>query len=285
MTFLRWLPTVHIHPILLIFIGISFVTGMFLELSIILFIVLVHECGHYTAAKIFNWRINHIMLWVFGGVMDTDEHGNRPIWQEVTVTLAGPVQHLFIYGLIYLFMQLDMVSPHILEIAFYYNTVILIFNLLPIWPLDGGKLLLLLLSVILPYKKAYNDSIIFSMVTSGLLLLFQFFPFTLSSFFIMLFLFMENRKEWEQRYFVFIRFLLNRYEGMSHIKKMQPLYISQHHTLMDVFSLFKRDRRHSVYIQLNENRRISVDESECLRSYFYDKQLDKPVGEVFQGNV
>lgn len=285
MTFHSLLPVIRIHPILMIFIGISFLTGMFLELSIILFLVLVHELGHYLAAKSFKWRIHHIMLWVFGGVMETDEHGNRPIWQEMIVTLAGPVQHLFIYGLIFMLQQADVFSPYIMDTMLYYNTIILIFNLLPIWPLDGGKMLLLLFSAMLPYKKAYNYTIIFSMIVSAFLVCLQFFPFTLTSFLIMLFLFVENRKEWKQRYYVFIRFLLNRFEGMSHIKKMQPIYISHTNTLMDVFSLFKRDRRHSIYIQFHNNRRISVDENECLRSYFYDKQLDKPIGEVFQGSL
>jgi stage IV sporulation protein FB len=268
----------------MVFIGISFLTGTFLELSVILAIVLVHELGHYIAARSFKWRIRRIMLWVFGGVMDTDEHGNRPIWQEVIVTVAGPIQHLFIYLIIFFTAQTEWLSPYILETILYYNTAILVFNLLPIWPLDGGKLLLLFLSMKFPYKKAYNNTILFSLIGSGLFVCFQFFPFTLSSFLIMIFLFMENRKEWKHRHYVFMRFLLNRYEGITQVKKVQPIYVSGKDKLMDVFSLFKRDKKHSIYIQYNENSRLSVDETECLRSYFYDKQLNTPVGEVFHGS-
>jgi len=284
MTLRRWIPKIHIHPILMVFIGISILTGTFLELSIILCIVLIHELGHYLAARFFKWRIRKIMLWVFGGVMDTDEHGNRPIWQEMIVTVAGPIQHLFIYIFLFFAFQAELLSPYVLEMIFVYNTVILLFNLLPIWPLDGGKLLLLFLSMGLPYKKAYNHTILFSIIGSGILVCLQFFPFTLSSFLIMIFLFMENRKEWKQRHFVFIRFLLNRYEGMTQVNKVQPIYVSGKDKLMDVFSHFKRDKKHSIYIQHNQSRRVSVDETECLRSYFYEKQFNEPIGKVFQGS-
>lgn len=70
------MPTIYIHPILLIFFVIAFLTGTFTELVIILSIVLIHELGHYTVAHVFKWRIKHIMLWVFGGVMQTEEHGS-----------------------------------------------------------------------------------------------------------------------------------------------------------------------------------------------------------------
>src|SRR5699024_11983500 len=62
--------------------------------SDLLSIVLFHELGHYGAAKFFKWRIKGIMLWIFGGVMDTDEHGNKPFHEDIIVTVAGPLQHL-----------------------------------------------------------------------------------------------------------------------------------------------------------------------------------------------
>src|SRR5699024_8922415 len=141
MTTSRILPPIHIHPILIIFIIISFVTGTFLQLFIILSIVLFHELGHYGAAKFFKWRIKVSMLWIFGCVMDTDELGNKPFHEDIIVTVVCPLQHLFIY--LFLFIdslgQIQLISTPIWDKVFLYNTLILLFNLLPIWPLDGGK--------------------------------------------------------------------------------------------------------------------------------------------------
>lgn len=253
-----------------------------MELSVLLSIVLFHELGHYTMASLFKWRIRSIMLWVFGGVMDTDEHGSRPIREEALVTIAGPFQHIIIYIILFFLTHVDMVPVSILELAYYYNTAILMFNLLPIWPLDGGKLLFLFFSAHVPYKKAYHSIIIFSMAMSILLLILQFliFPFTLSTYLIMVFLFMENRSEWKQRYYVFIRFLLKRYEGNISVKALHPIVVSHDFTLMEVFAFFKHEKKHPIYIAFPDDKRMSVDEAECLRSYFHDKQYNKTVGEI-----
>ena len=253
-----------------------------MELAIILAIVLFHELGHYTVARLFDWRIKHIMLWVFGGVMETDEHGTRPIKEEALVTIAGPLQNVVIYLILFLLSNLDLVPVSILELAWYYNTAIIMFNLLPIWPLDGGKLLFLFLASYSPYKKAYHTTIISSMVISILLLLLQLalFPFTLSTFLLMIFLFSENRSDWKRRYYVFIRFLLKRYEGDAAVKVVQPIHVSNDHVLMDVFAQFRQEKKHPVYVTFSEKKRITMDESECLRSYFHDKQYDKTIGEI-----
>src|SRR5690625_7082209 len=98
-------------------------------------------------------------------------------------------------------------------------------------PLVGCKVLFLCFSSILPYRKAYHSVIIFSIALSILLLIVQFlfFPFTLSAFLLMIFLCMENRTEWKHRYFVFIRFLLIRYEGKSDIRVIKRIEIGRAH--------------------------------------------------------
>ncbi|WP_164668483.1 site-2 protease family protein [Virgibacillus doumboii] len=283
MTLHKFIPSIHIHPILLVFIIISFFTGTFTELMIIVSIVLFHELGHFMAAKLFNWRIKGIMLWVFGGVMDTDEHGTRPLHEEMIVTVAGPIQHIFIYVLI-LFFSLDSsaVPSSIIDSVLFYNTVILVFNLLPIWPLDGGKLLFQVLSAILPYRKAYNYVILFSICTIVILLVVQLFfiPFTLSAFVLFLFLFMENRGDWKRRYYVFIRFLLRRYQGETYVKGIRPIEVPHHIFLMDVFSHFHREKKHPIYIAFPGGVRRSIDEMDCLHSYFHEQNYMKSVGEI-----
>src|SRR5699024_11704417 len=92
------------------------------------------DLGHLCAARWFGWRIRGVMLWVFGGVMDTDEHGTRPFHEEVCVALAGPLQHGFVYLFLFMLSGIELLPAHIIETAYFYNTVILLFNLLPIWP-------------------------------------------------------------------------------------------------------------------------------------------------------
>ncbi|HEX6595157.1 MAG TPA: site-2 protease family protein [Bacillota bacterium] len=278
------LPPIHVHPILLVFVFISFITGTFVQLSIILAIVLFHEFGHFAMAKWFNWRIQKIMLWIFGGVMETDEHGNRPMYEDFLVTIAGPFQHVFIYVFLFVAGNFQFIPNHILDLLFFYNTVILLFNALPIYPLDGGKIVLLCLSMVFSFRTAYDTVILFSLVATFLALVTMFFfPFSLGVFLIMLFLLMENRLEWKRRYYVFIRFLLKRYEGNASVHAVRPISVSHQMKLMDVFSQFQRNKKHSIYITYPNQERKLIDENDCLHTYFYEKNYVKTIGELGSG--
>src|SRR5690625_7196786 len=121
---------IHLHPLLILFIFLSIITGTFIQLFIILLIVLIHELGHYIAAAYFKWRIDYIMLWVFGGVMKTDESTHHSIKEECIVTLAGPMQHLFIFFVLYLFSFFSILLVFILFDSYFFNGFSLLFYLL-----------------------------------------------------------------------------------------------------------------------------------------------------------
>ncbi len=78
------------------------------------------------------------MVWPFGGVMETDDFYNRPSKEEFWVVIAGPLQHIWIY-IVLLVMDGYHVEHVFLDQLWIVNTVILLFNLLPVLPLDGGK--------------------------------------------------------------------------------------------------------------------------------------------------
>lgn len=282
MIFRKYLPPVHIHPVLLLFIVISIITGTFMELTIIFTIVIIHEMGHYLMAKVFRWRIRKVMLWVFGGVMETDEHGNRSIKEDLLVTIAGPAQHFLIYLLFIILLEAGIITDPIYNMAVTYNTTILLFNLLPIWPLDGGKIIFILLSAKLPYRKSFNITLVLSMVFTVILFAahFIFYSFTMSFAAVMIFLFIENRLEWKRRFFTFLRFLLRRYEEGHTVRKIESIYISKNETLMEVFSRFKREKKHTIFVQNKDGTRKQVDEADCLHAYFYEKQHSQKILDI-----
>lgn len=276
------IPPIHIHPVLIFFVAISLLTGTFTEMAIIFLIVFIHEMGHYAMARYFGWRIRRVMLWVFGGVMETEEHGNRPIKEEMWVTLAGPLQHLFIYAILFISLSLGWIPEVIFQKALSYNTIILLFNLLPIWPLDGGKILFLYLNILYPFKQALTIIYLFSLslcVVFGVGYL-LFYPFTLTFTLIMVFLFLENRLEWKRRMYVFMRFLMERYRGKHSIQKVEPLYLTGDLTLMEVFQQFKRGKRHTVIIS-TDSIPLRIDETDFLHAYFYHKQYASRIEELF----
>lgn len=268
-----------VHPTLILFFVIAFITGTFIQFAIIISIVLIHELGHFVAARYFKWRINSVVLWAFGGVMITDEQESRPIKEEVIVTLAGPFQHVIIFVLIQILTYFNLFTSNILDTASFFNVIILLFNLLPIYPLDGGKLCKSLLSLFVPFRSCYQYVLIFSWITclSIIVLQITILPFTFSALFIMIFLIIEIYRHWKNEYITFIRFLLNRLANEQRPKKIARLYVSEDDRLIDLFNQFKRNVFYYIYITPDHY----VSETDSLKRYFYDKKHSETVKEIY----
>lgn len=274
---------IHLHPLLLLFILLSILTGTFIQLFIILTIVLIHELGHYLAATYFKWRINYIMLWIFGGVMKTDESTYHPIKEECIVTIAGPFQHVIIYFILQLLSVWQIVPEPILQQAYYYNGILLLFNLLPIYPLDGGKLMLLLQSAFTAYYPSLRRTYTLSISLCCVIMVMQlsFLPFTWSAFALCLFLLLENVRAWKEHYYSFIRFLLSRLQE----ENQRPIYVStiqSNMLLIEVLKGLRRNRLHHFQVLDNCDSSVVVTERECLDTYFKKKHIAAIMRDVIQ---
>ncbi|MBM7541776.1 site-2 protease family protein [Amphibacillus cookii] len=268
---------IYLHPSIWFTIIVSLLTGMLTEVLIIFTIVIWHELGHIIVAKLFNWNIRRVTLWIFGGVMETEEHGNKPAFEQFFITIAGPLQHVFIYWVLLQFNTTLQLSESLTLFAIKYNQFILLFNLIPIWPLDGGKLFNLLLNKIYPYKKAYERTLIFSfaMLFLFLVIVTIYYDAFLNASVLFTFLILENRLEWKRRLYVFQRFLLSRMSKMKQSRKVVPLILSSQTSLSDVFLHFRANCYHPILIK---ERCTLTNESTCLKHYFeqgnYQDRLD-----------
>jgi stage IV sporulation protein FB len=237
-------------------------------------IVICHELGHASMALFFRWRIKKIELLPFGGVVELDEHGNRPLKEELLVILAGPLQHIWLTGLAYLLYEANLLSLQNLELFMYHNLLILCFNLLPIWPLDGGKLLFLFFSLKMSFSKAHRLTIISSSIILAILatIAFTIEPYQLNLWVIFSFLLFSLYTEWKQCSYVYIRFLLERYYGKhQNILKLKPLVVKEADQVIDVLAKFCRGYKHPIVIIENNKKRYELDENELLHAYFAKK--------------
>ncbi len=244
-------------------------------------IVIIHEAGHYIAASFYKWRVSLIVLWIFGGVMKTDESNNRKIKEDIIVTIAGPLQHLFIYLLLLFFSYLNVWPQSVINLGYYYNFMLLLFNLLPIYPLDGGKLLFYILSTIIPFRKAHHFTIIFSFLTCFAIIVMQliFFPFTLSAFLLIVFLLVENWTEWRNKYYTFMRFLMSRINQPPTYEKIEIITITEEWRLLDVFKQLRRNRLHEIHVK---ERGITLSEYKGLMLYFKEKKVTETIGQIIR---
>ncbi|TLS39247.1 M50 family metallopeptidase [Pseudalkalibacillus caeni] len=264
---------VKVHPLLWIIAGLGIVTGRFREMLLLFCVIFIHELGHAITAHYFSWRIRKIELLPFGGVASVDEHGNRPFREELLVILAGPVQHLWMIAAALVANHLQLWDGYYYELFILHNFMILLFNLLPIWPLDGGKLFFLLCAWYVPFKRAYTTSLLFSLV---FLAAFSFistslFPNHLNLWIIILFLLFCLYTEWKQRSIVFLRFLLERYKKDTNSQRNKTITVSGETRLKDVLALFYKGSDHYIIIQKEEHH--PIPEKKLLRAFFKERKL------------
>jgi stage IV sporulation protein FB len=277
---INFLKKIHIHPVFWVVLGGGFLTGHVWDIVTVFFIVMVHELGHASMASYFKWRITAIELLPFGGVAKVDEHGNRPFKEEFLVTLAGPIQHLWLPGVSYLLLKTPFwnTDNHLMFLTA--NATILCFNLLPIWPLDGGKFLFLLLSKQLPFKKAFRSTLLLSLfllfILATVLTIYR--PTSLNFIVVVFFIGFSIYQEWTHQKVVFMRFLLERWRTRPVTRRrVRTLMAEPDWPIWMVFDLFFKDNSHHILLKSREHH--VIHESTLLEAYFGGKHIDYKLGE------
>ena len=203
---------ISIHPVFIFLFIISMFTGMFVQFFIVSMIVCIHELGHVIAAKYYKWDIPTVSFHFFGGVMETTEWMNRPINECMIVTIAGPIQHAFIFLFLNIVALFPIVPASLLLEIHYFNLLLCVFNLLPIMPLDGGRMLFYIVLKKLPYYFSYQLIVIFSLFLLAFLyvMYYYMYNFHLTVLLLTIFLFLENVRLFRERHFQFLRFLMQK---------------------------------------------------------------------------
>jgi Zn-dependent protease len=134
----------------------SSVTWNVLEYLALFLIVLLHEFGHALACRQVGGVANQIVLWPFGGVayVDPPPRPGATLWSIA----AGPLVNVVLLPILYVLVATGGASGWaktmpdlygLLQAASWINGRLLIFNILPIYPLDGGQILRSLLWFVL----------------------------------------------------------------------------------------------------------------------------------------
>ncbi len=133
-----------------------------LFLLLLFLCVLLHEFGHAIAARAYGIRTPDITLLPIGGVARLERMPEKPS-QELVVALAGPAVNVMItiglIGALSFGPPLELADPDQLlnELPLQLllvNVTLVLFNLLPAFPMDGGRVLRALLAIRLPYARA-----------------------------------------------------------------------------------------------------------------------------------
>ena len=152
-----------------------------LEIFLLFGFVLLHELGHSLMAQRKGIRVRDITLWPLGGLARLEGYTENPR-SELLIAAAGPAVNLVLAALLYPFTWSSTASPFeyapassvlgpIVGYAFYVNILMGVVNLIPAFPLDGGRILRGILASRLSWLRATEIAVSVGKVIAWITLL------------------------------------------------------------------------------------------------------------------
>lgn len=225
---------VKIHTSTYIVLLLSFLSGYFEYMYLLLLTIFIHESGHYFFSTLVSFKYKEIIIYPFGGLTLYNEDLNINTNKELISLLGGITFQLLFYFLMkYLFIN-SYITFHVFNIIKRINYLLLSFNFLPILPLDGGKLLNIILDKIFSYKLSNKISIIISII---FIIIFTILNKTYFSIILTIFLIKSIYKEYKLINYKYNKFIIERYINNYKFNKIK---------IINNINSLKRDNTHII---------------------------------------
>lgn len=177
-------PKFEVHFITLLYFVLAWLGGYLKWYLATLMIVLFHEICHLMMAYYFQFDIEKIEILPFGAYLSLNDFYFHPFLEELCVVMAGPCSHILIYLIIQMCTR-GVFQQYLLTM----NMFVLLFNLVPIYPLDGSRMIAIMLQSVMDLKRALYLNLKISVF---ILSLFTFFYLRINTLVILSYLFLQQ---------------------------------------------------------------------------------------------
>lgn len=276
---------IKFHPLFWVFLIILLLSNNFLSLFSYILCVFLHELGHSFCAGILGYKLNQITFLPFGASLSGKENVFYNLKHEILVATAGPLVNL---ALLTISLALFWIFPStyaFLDDFYFANLTTFFFNLFPVYPLDGGRVLYALIKTKKPIKKSYKIikiiGIIFSSFLFVLFLISSFFKinFTLglTSLFLLGGIFFEDNSSYYCANFNFT----NKEKKLKTGIETNVLSISEDAKLYFILRKLNKFKYNIVNVIFNNNKSINLSEQQ-INELFLNFQLNQSLGEILK---
>lgn len=223
--------------------------GLFKNFLYFSLLITIHELGHFIGAKIMKWRVKKIILLPFGGITIFDEFLSKSLYEEFIILILGPL-----FQIIFYFLYTHIFGFN--SLLHNYHYALLFFNILPIFPLDGYKLLNICINKFCSFKMSHILTIIISSLTTILVFIINLYNLNFIMLLALIFLIIKNTEEFINHNLIFNKFLLERYLYSINLKKSKIIKSNN-------LKKMKREYKHIFYY----NNKYETEKS-CLKKKF-----------------
>lgn len=268
----------RIHLLFWAVIALSLAAGYFLETVTLFIIILIHELGHIAVARELGWTVTEIQFLPFGGVAIMEDESASALLDEIVIALAGPFMNIVMIFFSLLFWRFGWWTEEWTRFFMLSNWVIAGFNLLPIWPLDGGRIVQALLCYRLPYRTAALGTLGMSIFLAGAFLGSGLFFHHMNSVVVALYLLFVNVQAYLRFPYHFIRFLMDKYVRLGEEETIRPIAIHAGTSVATACQELRRGCQH-MFIVKGKSGGILTEER-LLYALLVERMHQQPISSL-----
>ncbi|GAA0718651.1 M50 family metallopeptidase [Clostridium malenominatum] len=255
---------IKINKYFIPYLLILFYIGYEKKFIISLIIVFLHEGIHYIVARYFGFSGFQIEILPVGTVLKLRDIEEASIKENLIISLSAPLTNLILAAIFYVIFKFKP-SMNIYLLLYEYNLIIGLFNLIPAYPLDGGRIIRDLLNCKYIYKRANLITIYISLLIGILLILTYLFLFfggkiNISIGLIGLFIIISSIKERERITYIIMGDIIkkkNIFLKRGYIEN-RSISVNYKITLVSILSIVEKNKYNIFYVLDDEMKVIDL---------------------------
>lgn len=231
------------------------ITGHFVNLIIFTSLIIIHEMGHIIISKILSYKIDKVIIYPYGGFVKLNTRINTKIENDLLVAISGIIMQSIYFGIIFFLYRNGIVREYIYSLFLLYHKSMLIFNLLPIYPLDGAKIVNLILSKYFSFNTSNYISVVISLIMIVVFLYSDIYENNYSIILVVGVLMQNIYKFYKDISYIYNRFILERYlfkfnyKDKKVIKNINKMYKNREHLFNDKGKLINEKEYISTFFE------------------------------------